>query len=574
MMCFQQFFLIFALVTRYCYIWSAIVTLLIAATATTARAARLFHTKWAEESSALLLRKGKEYLFERRMPDSALVCYTIVANRWSSSLPQAEKRACLDGFLGKWQVYFLTYNDYREAFYSLYSAMDIAKDMGKEVPMIYYNFGTMYMDLSIQTRDSVSRDRAVSFFKKAFALACRQHNDRIIDHSFINLSIMAFDINRPGIIARQWEFIQKLPCTTKRSFRYCSRLLYHALAAQNEGEHQLAIAKYREIIMLLDDNFTNSRMRYMSYLGMANVYYGEKDYVKALQCLEEPERIAVKYGMNDARLQVYNNYATIYTKLNDKKKAEHYRIRYYDLKDTILNYQQTRSEGEMRFGYELEKSQDQIRAMKERHRVQTMITLVAVLVVAIVVFFLFLLFNKNRQLRRKNMVLYRRARGLVDHDNSVEEPEDEITLASDDSDGTPATTKHDDNEHKACSMSNEEMQDLGKRIKTVMDDTATICLPDFTAKRLAELVSARQRDVSTVIKVVHRSNFSRLLNEYRIKEAIRRMSQESKYGNLTIEGLANSVGIKSRTTFIASFKRVTGLTPSEYIKIEKSDKNR
>ena len=166
MMCFQQFFLIFALVTRYCYIWSAIVTLLIAATATTARAARLFHTKWAEESSALLLRKGKEYLFERRMPDSALVCYTIVANRWSSSLPQAEKRACLDGFLGKWQVYFLTYNDYREAFYSLYSAMDIAEDMGEEVPMIYYDFGNMYMDLSIQARDSVSTGRAMSFLRR------------------------------------------------------------------------------------------------------------------------------------------------------------------------------------------------------------------------------------------------------------------------------------------------------------------------------------------------------------------------------------------------------------------------
>lgn len=507
------------------------------------------------------------------MPDSALVCYTVVANRWSTGMSRAEKRACLDGFLGKWQVYFLTYNDYKEAFYSLYSAMDIAEDMGEEVPMIYYDFGNMYMDLSIQARDSVSTGRAVKFFKKAFVLACRQHDDFVADRSFVNLTLLAFDNHKPQLIAKQWKAYQGLPYKRKKSFRHCARLFYEALAAQAEGQMALSISKYREIISLLDNNFKNSRMLYMCHLGLANVYYAHEAYAKALQCLKEPERIASKYDMNDARLQLYNNFATIYSKLNDKKNAEHYRIKYYDLKDTILNYQQTRSESELRFGYELEKSQEQIRTMKERHRVQTIITLVAVLVVAIVVFFLLLLFNKNRQLRRKNMVLYRRARGLINQGDPIEVLDEETALPCDDNDDTPTAAAHGDKEPKTHSLSNEEMQALSQRIKTVMDDTATICSPDFSAKRLAELASAKQRDVSTVIKVMYRSNFNRLLNEYRIKEAMRRIGEESSYGNLTIEGLANSVGIKSRTTFITSFKRVTGLTPSEYIKIEKSTKN-
>jgi AraC-like DNA-binding protein len=46
------------------------------------------------------------------------------------------------------------------------------------------------------------------------------------------------------------------------------------------------------------------------------------------------------------------------------------------------------------------------------------------------------------------------------------------------------------------------------------------------------------------------------------------MSDESdKFGNMTIEGVATSVGFKSRTAFINAFKREVGLTPSEYLRM-------
>jgi AraC-like DNA-binding protein len=64
-----------------------------------------------------------------------------------------------------------------------------------------------------------------------------------------------------------------------------------------------------------------------------------------------------------------------------------------------------------------------------------------------------------------------------------------------------------------------------------------------------------------------------LLNEYRIKEACRRLNDTEHYGNITINGIASSVGFKTRTNFIAYFKRFTGLTPSEYLKIANSKKN-
>jgi AraC-like DNA-binding protein len=55
------------------------------------------------------------------------------------------------------------------------------------------------------------------------------------------------------------------------------------------------------------------------------------------------------------------------------------------------------------------------------------------------------------------------------------------------------------------------------------------------------------------------------LGKYRIQEACRRMNDHERYGHLTIEAIGHSVGYKSNSSFIAAFKRYTGLKPSEYL---------
>ncbi len=62
-------------------------------------------------------------------------------------------------------------------------------------------------------------------------------------------------------------------------------------------------------------------------------------------------------------------------------------------------------------------------------------------------------------------------------------------------------------------------------------------------------------------------SFSILLSDARVKEACRRMNANAGLKHLTIEAIANEVGFKSRVTFLTAFKRVTGLTPTEYRKI-------
>lgn len=78
--------------------------------------------------------------------------------------------------------------------------------------------------------------------------------------------------------------------------------------------------------------------------------------------------------------------------------------------------------------------------------------------------------------------------------------------------------------------------------------------------------------VSQVISERFHKNFNTLVAETRIREACRRMADTEHYGNYSVEGFALSVGFKSRTNFSQVFRRITGLSPSEYIRMAREKK--
>lgn len=107
-----------------------------------------------------------------------------------------------------------------------------------------------------------------------------------------------------------------------------------------------------------------------------------------------------------------------------------------------------------------------------------------------------------------------------------------------------------------------------------MESSDEIFQNGFSLHRLAELVEGNPNYVSQVINEKYHCNFNTLLNEYRIREACKRMNDVQTYDHLTIDAIAASVGIKARSSFIMAFKKFTGMTPSAYQKIAKEKNGR
>ena len=88
---------------------------------------------------------------------------------------------------------------------------------------------------------------------------------------------------------------------------------------------------------------------------------------------------------------------------------------------------------------------------------------------------------------------------------------------------------------------------------------------DFSAKELAKELNTNTRYISAVINSRFKTNFSSLVNEYRIKEALHYMT-DKRYSHLTREAIGTAVGFANRQSFYASFYRIMNETPNSYRK--------
>lgn len=90
-------------------------------------------------------------------------------------------------------------------------------------------------------------------------------------------------------------------------------------------------------------------------------------------------------------------------------------------------------------------------------------------------------------------------------------------------------------------------------------------LPDLSLDTLVERIGLNRCYISGALNRSTGKNFSTYINEYRVKEAIRLMS-ESRNGNLTIEAIGYESGFNDRSNFYRIFKKITGLSPTDFRK--------
>lgn len=121
-----------------------------------------------------------------------------------------------------------------------------------------------------------------------------------------------------------------------------------------------------------------------------------------------------------------------------------------------------------------------------------------------------------------------------------------------------------------------EVQDAGKRlpekseehyqkILKLMTDESLYREEKLNMDMLSERLQLSNGYVSQIINQKTGKNFFEFINEYRVKEVIRKM-QDANFNHFSLLGIALDSGFTSKSTFNDVFKRITGLTPSAYQK--------
>jgi AraC-like DNA-binding protein len=534
----------------------------------------VFYDRWANLPTSELMKKGNLYFNNHNKIDSATVCFSIVANRYyENKLDISDMKYCISAMSKLGYLYLYEYYDYSKSFSYLQQALNLSQsnNITNDLPYIYLNFGNLYFTNRKIYKDAKQEQLIIDYYKKAFALSLQQKKYKTLLISFGNLLNYAYYHGNARSIDKEIDIIkrQKFPPNMEIAALYKS--LCVAVEASEKNDYATALKYFDLCYEKANSVYDKDRCILMLNYDKIHLYEKMKRRDEVFKLLKQSEALAKEKNIADVLTNVYSDLYTCYSDAGNKALADHYQLLYFRQKDSLENENKLSDVNRLKFLYELKRVNDTVKDISAKRQKQAVMLKCSVSFSIIVLILLIVIIVNYRRLKQNHRQLYLNSLEILAREREERqlrmkyENQNAATKTEEPADDDSKTTKYQNSY-----LSDEDKKELISRIKYVMETSQEIYEDEFNINQLAELVGYKYRFVSHVINEESGVNFKTMLSEYRIKEACRRINDTAHYGNFTIEAIATGVGFKSRSQFIAMFRRVTGLTPSEYQKQAKT----
>lgn len=525
-----------------------------------------FYQKYMSRPSEELIRIGKDYRLRKNKPDSALLFFTIVAGRYTPNMSAEEKIEVVEALNMNYFIYSFTYLNYPKAYENLLRAHTISKELGETSAAFYFNLGSMYQLVAGQGRQWKLYSKALDCYRKGVRLALAKKDMPTADMAFTNMTTLADVVGEFANTKKEWDLYRK--AHTKRNtehYKY-NITLYEGTRLKIAGQLQKAAEAYGRLIDIVPDTERNCR-RALAFVEAAEVQCNDSCTTSTR---DWPSWRRRRNSMSNTRLAtacraVYQTYAIFYEDMGRKADYDRSMYRYYQINDSLKAYSLPSNVFNMGLNEKVIELNQEMDGMKERQTQHHIWLIVAVLTTLFFVIILLVVMRENRELRRRNLALYHQSLEVLKIDEMAGKQRKTVSApAVEENSAATASSKY----HHST-LFDADKNRIAQLVQQVMEQTEVIIQPDFTVEKLAQNISTGQKYVSQVINETFECNFNTLLGRYRIREACRRFNDPQRYGSYTIESIARDLGVKSRSNFATTFKKHTGLNPSEYLRLAK-----
>ena len=519
---------------------------------------------WEQLPTSTLMQLGNDFINHKNMADSAMLCYSLIANRYHPDLNDEQLKSCIRATHHIGTIYSDYYHNYSSAYKHLLLAQDLATrhHYDEFMPHVLMSIGNLYWVQEGLSHDGQNAQQALALQREAFWKAIGTRTYSVVSASIINLNYIACSLDRLPQSSKERTVFDNLALPSDSTGQ---QTLARAI---NRGTNLLASGhpdQSLEVFINARDHLDNGLRDKVSMHIMLNelVYYNLlklNEDAQALhtltQCLD-----MVRSQRPDLLPEVYGQMAEYHRSHNNPTLADKYELLWWRTTDSIAQATHAGNLNTVQFLHEIDKMNEEHHelVLKQRHDRQLLWVVCGFLLLAMVLLTL-LVINRNR-IKQKNRALYENNVALLAAD---EQRRSQVKQAE------KAHAEAEASKYGAIRMDEKSAEELWQNIIHVMEYSQEIFDEGFSVARLAELIEAKPNYVSQAINQQPDWTFPTLLAHYRIREACRRMNDPAHYGNYTVEGIGQSVGFTSRSYFVKLFKKHTGLTPSDYIKQARS----
>jgi len=237
--------------------------------------------------------------------------------------------------------------------------------------------------------------------------------------------------------------------------------------------------------------------------------------------------------------------------LGDKSAAREYFNRFRITGDSLFSEDKTKTILEMQTRFETEnKEQENLILQKandlQKSQIKFLIGVaVILLVLGFTIFYLYRLKSKAyKQIVHKNLEIVKAEKQM----------ESRRSMSTDDG-RAMVLPPYDEIENTTLG--------LIVKFNRLMADEKPYLEAGLTVDDICRKINTNRSYLAQMIHDNFNQNFNGLINELRIKEA-RRLLTESKYNHLSIEGIGELAGFRNKVTFHSIFKKYIGVTPSYF----------
>lgn len=530
---------------------------------------------WMNLKSEELLNKAEDFEKREKM-DSALILYSIITNRSDvTSSNEEDIKLTSNAYAKKAILYFSFFFDYSKAYENILAAQELKEKTGIECIFVDLVTAAFYNIIAVTSDNTNFGKKALDYCSKAYDTAYKKKDRDYMNTIFANMILFSSNNNDFTKLDKSWKTYQN---DNDSSYNYkFNELFYNHLKFREKKEYDESIL-YAEKMLELSNNNSDLRRILISYTSLINIYEITRNPQKAFKYLVKEEELVKKNKMREHEIELLFSKVKMYKMMQEMKKADSCMHVYLIKKDSLLNMKQLNTLNRILYEGESRKLENEIKDMNIKNKMYNDIIIIVLIFVFILIVMVILLYVKIKELKKSNITIYENNEEFIKHEERERQKlKDEVSRIDNnikDEDIIEDSTNIEkegleEEKYKNTSISNDEKKKLLDKILTVMEDVDEICSESFSGARLAELTGYKYNYVSLVINENYGCNFNTFVNRFRIKEACRRLADDKNYGNYTIDTISSSLGFKSRTTLTTSFKKIVGLTPSQYRTIAK-----